>query len=50
MRLRTKIAILMVAVTLTFVGFNMIASPSAVEMITVGNEAGYEIISNVLAV
>lgn len=49
MRLKTKIAIFTLAVLLTFVGFNLLVSPSAVELIKVGKQAGYEIISNVLA-
>ncbi|NOR53060.1 MAG: hypothetical protein GQ536_03105 [Candidatus Aminicenantes bacterium] len=48
MKLRTKTAILMMAVLLTFVGFSLIASPS-IEIMKVGKEAGYEIISNYLA-
>jgi hypothetical protein len=38
----------MMAVLLTFVGFSLIASPS-IEIMKVGKEAGYEIISNYLA-
>ena len=48
MKLRTKTAIFMMAVLLTFVGFSLIASPS-IEIMKVGKEAGYEIISNYLA-
>ena len=48
MNLKTKIAIFMAAVLLTFFGFNMIASTS-VDMIKVGKEAGYDFISNVAA-
>jgi hypothetical protein len=49
MRIKQKIAILLLAVLLTFVGFNLLAFPSAVELIKVGSQAGYEIIANVLA-
>lgn len=49
MRFRTKVAIFMVAVFLTFAGFNLIASSGAVDILKVGKEAGYEIISNYLA-
>jgi hypothetical protein len=45
MRLRTKMAIFMAAALLTFVGFSLIASP-AVDMVKVGNDAGFEIITN----
>lgn len=48
MRFKTKVAIFMAAVLITFFGFNMIAS-SSVDLIKVGKEAGYEFISNVVA-
>ena len=49
MRFKQKLAIFLLAVLLTFVGFNLVASPSAVELVKVGKQAGYEIIANVLA-
>jgi predicted exporter len=48
MKLRNKLAIFLVAVLITFVGFSLIAS-SSVDMLKMGKKAGYEIISNVLA-
>lgn len=48
MRLITKIEIFLVAIVLTFFLFNMMISPSAMELIKVGKQAGYEIISNVV--
>lgn len=48
MKLRNKLAIFLVAVLITFVGFSLIAS-SSVEMLKVGKKAGYEMISNMLA-
>ncbi len=48
MRFRDKLAIFLVAVLITFVGFSLIASPS-VDILKVGKKAGYEIISNMLA-
>jgi hypothetical protein len=48
MRFRTKVAILIAAMLLTFFSFNMIAS-SAVDIVKVGKLAGNEIIANVLA-
>ena len=48
MKLRNKLAIFLVAVLITFVGFSLISSPS-VDILKVGKKAGYEIISNVLA-
>ena len=49
MKFRTKLIIFLVAVLLTLIGFNSMVSTAALEIITVGNEAGYEIIANVLA-
>jgi hypothetical protein len=49
MRFRTKFAIFLVAVLLTFVGFNLIAFSPAVDLLKLGKEAGNEIIANVLA-
>ena len=48
MSLVTKIEIFIVAIVLTFFLFNMMISPSAVELIKIGKQAGYEIISNVV--
>jgi hypothetical protein len=48
MRLITKIEIFLIAIVLTFFLFNMIISPSAMELIKIGKQAGYEIISNVV--
>ena len=48
MKFRTKAAIFLVAVFVTLVGFSLIASP-AIEMMKVGKDAGYEMISNYLA-
>jgi len=48
MRLITKIEIFFVAIVLTFFLFNMIIPSSAMELIKVGKQAGYEIISNVV--
>ncbi len=49
MKTRTKVAIFMTAVLLTFLGFNLIATSGAEDLIKVGNDAGYEIIFNYLA-
>ncbi len=48
MRLITKIEIFVVAIILTFFLFNMMTSPSGMELIKIGKQAGYEIISNVV--
>ena len=48
MRFRTKFAILLMAVLLTFVGFNLIAFSPAVDLLKLGKEAGNEIIANFL--
>jgi sensor histidine kinase regulating citrate/malate metabolism len=50
MKFRVKIAILLVAVLITFVGFNTMVTASSVDkMITVGHQAGYQIIANYVA-
>jgi hypothetical protein len=48
MRLITKIEIFVVAIILTFFLFNMMISPSAMDLIKIGKQAGNEIISNVV--
>lgn len=48
MRLITKIEIFLVAIVLTFFLFNTMITPSAMELIKIGKQAGYEIISNVV--
>jgi hypothetical protein len=48
MRLITKIEIFLTAVVLTFFLFNMMIPPSAVELLKIGRQAGYEIIANVI--
>jgi hypothetical protein len=47
MRLITKIEIFLMAIVLTFFLFNMIIPPSAIELLKIGKQAGYEIIANV---
>ncbi len=49
MRLGTKVVIMLVALVLTLVGFNLIISPSALELAKIGKLAGSEIIANYLA-
>jgi len=50
MKLKIKVLILLVAVLITFVGFNaMVTSSSVDQMLKMGKQAGYEIISNVVA-
>ncbi len=49
MRLRMKVAVFMLAVLITFAGFNIIVSSTAVDLLKIGKEAGYEIIANFLA-
>ncbi len=50
MKLRTKVAIFLLACFLTFVGFNLIIPAGAVDMMKIGKTDGYKIISNVLFV
>ncbi len=49
MRFRTKVAIFLVAVFLSFAGFNLIVSSAALDIMKVGKQAGNDIIANVLA-
>jgi hypothetical protein len=49
MSFKTKVAILLVATLITLVGFNLIASSPALDIMKVGKQAGYDIIANVLA-
>jgi hypothetical protein len=49
MNFKTKLAILLVATLITLVGFNLIASSPALDLMKVGKQAGYNIIANVLA-
>lgn len=48
MRLTTKIEIFLMAIVLSFFLFNMMIPPSAVELLKIGKQAGYEIIVNVV--
>lgn len=41
MRFRTKAAIFLAAVAISLVGFNLLASPAAVDLLKMGKEAGY---------
>ena len=48
MRFREKVLILLVAVIISLAAFSLISAP-AVDMVKVGKQAGYEIITNWLA-
>lgn len=48
MKLTAKIAILVVALLLSMITFNLIITPSALELARVGKQAGSEIIANYL--
>ena len=48
MNMKERVMIFIAAILITLVGFSLISSP-AVDMVKVGKEAGYEIISNWLA-
>jgi len=43
MKLRVKIAILIIAVIITFVGFNLLAFPSALELMNASQNSDYEV-------
>jgi len=47
MKIRTRLGILALAVVITLGGFNLMVSPSTVELLKISKEAGYDIISNV---
>ncbi len=50
MKLRAKALILLAALVITFVGFNAMVTGSSVDkMISVGHQAGYRIIANVVS-
>jgi len=49
MRYKTKIAIFLVAVLLTFIGFNLMTSRTVVEMVKIGNQPDYTIPIHVVA-
>jgi hypothetical protein len=49
MRYKTKIAIFLVAVLLTFVGFNLMTSSTVVDMVKIGNQPDYAISIHVVA-
>lgn len=42
MKFRTKAAILLAAITLSMVGFNLLASPAAIDLLKIGKEAAYD--------
>jgi hypothetical protein len=50
MKLRTKVAIFLLACFITFVGFNLVVPAGAVDMMKIGKTDGYKIISNILFV
>ncbi len=49
MKYKIKIAIFLVAVLLTFVGFNLMTSRTVVEMVKIGNQPDYTISIHVVA-
>lgn len=48
MKLITKMETFLMVAILTFFLFNMMIPPSAVELLKIGKQAGYEIIANVV--
>lgn len=48
MKLRAKIAIIMIAVMITFAGFNLMVSSSTVDLMKIAKKAGYDRISNIM--
>jgi hypothetical protein len=50
MKLRNKLVILLAAILISFVGFNLIASPIAKDWQKAGNSSDYEIVARVVDV
>ena len=50
MKLRNKLVILLAAVLISFIGFNLIASPIAKDMQKAGNNSDYEVVAKVVDV
>jgi hypothetical protein len=50
MKLRNKLAILLAAILISFVGFNLIASPVAKGLKNVGSDPDYEVVAKVVDV
>ncbi len=48
MKIRTRLGIFALAVVITLGGFNLMVSPSTVELLKISKEAGYDIIANFL--
>ncbi|MFQ6084038.1 MAG: hypothetical protein ACE5WD_11885 [Candidatus Aminicenantia bacterium] len=46
MRFKEKAGILILSIVITLVGFNLIVSQAAVDLVKVGKAAGYEIVAN----
>ena len=49
MSFKSRVAIFLLATLVTLMGFNLIASSSALDIMKVGKKAGYQIIANVVA-
>jgi len=49
MSFKSRVAIFLLATLVTLMGFNLIASSSALDILKVGKKAGYQIIANVVA-
>ena len=50
MNLRAKIAILLIALLISFVGFSLIASPAAKDLLNAGKNSKYEVVAKVVSV
>ncbi len=50
MKLRAKIAIFLIALMISFIGFNLIASPVARDVLNVGKNSEYEVVAKVVSV
>lgn len=48
MKFRTKAAVFLVALALTLIGFNFIASPAVIDLLKLNDNDGFEIVSDQL--
>ena len=50
MKLRAKIAIFLIALVISFIGFSLMASPEATDMMRAGENSEYEVVAKVVSV
>jgi hypothetical protein len=50
MKLRNKIVIFLIALLISFIGFNLIASPVANDVLKIGKHSGPQVVAKVVSV